>query len=495
MDIKRLVDLVDRGPADDHYYPASATNTIFRRSWAKYQNAVPEIVEVGYLGHAAWGQRITVPIRRIETGDMLQWLCLRLKPRSWLGSDLESKINSGAWTYADASGAWIWAASLGSIAIQKVEFEIGDTLVERWGGEWMDVWSRAYLDAGRAYVWDSDLYGQLSPLIIRDTARPDWTTLRPTEDGYVYCWLPLTFLRRPKTAFPMTAVGDLQEIRVHITLRPFTDVVRRRARARNSATETPLGEVVSFLDITGGTPVRWDVRLPSRVPDFEDATVLAGVTHFEDPLRQAYMRQPLELLYEPITHMVFDVSDKLAVERGVDDTVSMQLRLTELNGPIREVCWFLRRKAVWQYNEWTNYGALMEDELVASADTDPYAMKLPVQIPMLRRARLLVDNAVWRDEEEQWWRLEYGLAHRGGIRGARGMVYGMVFGDGREWVAEDLQPAGTINASRAEIRLDLTIAPPPVAGSPEIGWEVHVFATGLNWMRFVRGQVGPLFKD
>lgn len=503
MDIKRLVDLVDRGPADDHFYPASAANTIFRRTWTKYQNAVPEIVEVGYLGHAAWGQRITVPIRRIETGDMLQWLCLRLKPRSWLGSELEERILSGAWNYADPSGAWMWAASLATVAIQRVEFEIGDTLVERWGGEWMDVWSRSWMDAGRAGTWDSDIYGQISPMVQQDATRPPWVTVLPSEDGYVYCWLPLTFLRRPKTAFPLDAVGDLQEIRVHITLRPFADVVRRRGRARTSATEVPLGEVVSFVDVTGGTPVRWDVRLPTRVPDFEDATVFAGVTHFEERLRRAYMQQPLELLYEPVTHMVFDVSDKLAVERGVDGTVSMQLRLTELNGPIREICWFLRRKVVWQFNEWTNYGALLEDELVASADRNEFAVKVPVQIPMLRRARLLVDNAVWRDEEEQWWRLEYGLAHRGGIRAARGMVYGMIFGDGREWLAEDLQPAGTVNASKAEIRLDLEIAPPPelsspcgsVAGSPEIGWEVHVFATGLNWMRFVRGLVGPLFKD
>jgi hypothetical protein len=496
MEMKRLVDLVDRGPADDHFFPSAAADTIFRRTWTKCQNAVPEMVEVGYLGHTAWSQRITVPIRRIETGDMLQWLCLRLKPRSWLGSDLENKVVSGAWTYADPSGAWMWAASLGSIAIQKVEFEIGDTLVESWGGEWMDTWSRIALDAGRAPVWDSDIYGQMSPMLMRDTRRPGWTTVRPTADGYVYCWLPLTFLRRPQSAFPMAAVGDLQEIRVHITLRPFADVVRRRARPRVSPTETPLGEIVSFIDNTGVAPVQRTVRLPTRVPEFEDATVFAGVTHFEDPLRQAYMRQPLELMYEPVTHMVFDVSDKLAVERGTEHTVGMQLRLTELNGPIREICWFLRRKAVWKYNEWTNYGALLEDELVASADRDQFAVRVPVPEPMLRHARLLVDNAVWREEEEQWWRLEYGLARRGGIRAARGMVYGMVFGDGREWLAEDLQPAGTINASKAELRLDLEIAPPSeTMMGCGVGWEIHVFGIGLNWMRFVRGLVGPLFKD
>lgn len=498
--MKRLVDLVDRGPSDDLFAPIAENNTIFRREWARYHNAVPVTVELGYQGHAAWGHRITVPLRRLETGDLLQWLCLRLKPRSWLGADLEERVRSGAWTYADPSGAWMWAGSLGTAAIQKVEFEIGDAVVETWGGEWMDVWSRLNLDAGRAATWDADMYAQYPSLVLRDATRPGWTTVQATEDGYVYCWLPMAFLTRPQTAFPLVACADTQEMRVHITLRPFSQVVRRRAVARTTDTETPMGAVVDFVDRTGVTPIPRTVRLPTRVPGFEDATVLAGVVQLEDPLRRAYMHQPLELLYEPTKHLVFDVSDKLARDRGSADTVSMQLRLSDLNGPIRELCWFLRRKAVWQYNEWTNYGRLTERELAGTVDASGEEVWVPHQEPLLRRARLLVDNAVWRDEEEQWWRLEYGLAHRGGVRITKGMLYGIVLGGAREWHAEALQPAGTVNASRAELRLDLEISPPTAApvscADPNgMGWEVHVIATGLNWMRFVGGLVGPLFKD
>jgi hypothetical protein len=294
-------------------------------------------------------------------------------------------------------------------------------------------------------------------------------------------------------------------VRIQITLRPFQDVVRRRAVARTAPDEVPLGSTVRFLDITGETPIPYDVRLPTRVPDFEEATVFAGVGLLEDPLRSAYMRQPLELLYEPVTHMVFDVPDVLAHERGVGGgTVSMQLPLRELNGPVREIVFFLRRKAVWAYNEWTNYGALLEPELVATIPVSGALAltEVPVQKPMLQRARLLVDNAVWRDETEVWWRTEYALAHRGGVRSAAGMVYGYVLGDAAQWTADRLQPAGTVNTSRAGMRLDLEILPP--AASPFQGcegpwggssWEVHVFAIGINWMKFAEGQIGPLFKD
>ena len=490
--IKRFVDIVDRGPEDDLFYPASSNNTIFHREHRPYHNVVPEVVEIGYQGNAAWGQRITIALTRKDSGDLLQWICLRLQPRSWMGEH-ESKILNG-WDYQDPSAAWMWASSLGTIAIQKVDFEIGDTLVESWPGEWMDVWSRAWMDGGRAAVWDSDIYGKLPPGTIRQLTRPPWTTVLPTEDGYVYCWLPLCMLRRPQTAFPLVAMGE-QEVRVHVTLRPFNEVVRRRAVPRTNPCEVPLGETVVLLDTSGPTPVPWACTLPDVIPAIEDVTVLVGVVHTEDPLRSNYMRVPMEIMYEPVRYARFDLPDAITQPSGTPITMNFPLR--EFNGPIREICFFLRRKGVWQFNEWTNYGALGEAEVYSPLSFNTTTGQPAPQQPILVSAQLMVDNAVWRNETEQWWRIEYGLAHRGGVRLTGGFVYGFVLGEAAGWTAEDLQPAGTVNTSRASMRLDLTMqAPSPIAGIPYVsGWEVHVFGVGLNWMRFVKGLAVPLFQD
>jgi hypothetical protein len=487
-DVKRLVDLVERAPTDDFFFPASSNETVFSRRWNPYHNVTPDITEISYKGAMEWGGRITVPLTRDEAGDLIQWICLRLQPRSWMPAHMDVALKGGSWEYADLSGAWMWAASLGSIAIQEVQLEINDTIVETWPGEWMDVWSRAWMDGGRAAVWDSDIYGQLPSTVIHDSGRPAWTTLQPTEDGYVYCWLPLAFMRRPQTAFPLVSLGDLQEMRLHITLRPFQDVVRMRSQPRTDPGETPLGKTITLLDKTGETPIPWNVKIPTHIPGFDDATVFAGVVHTENPLRSSYLRNPFEMLYEKVTHMEFDIP---LLQSGPPGSIhQMLLPLKDFNGPIREICFFLRRKAVWRFNEWTNYGSLLEDALVAEDGQ---------QRPLLTKAALQVGNATWLADSEEWWRVEYGLAHRGGVRLTDGMVYGYCFGAGARWSVEDHQPGGTVNASRANLRLDLTVTVPNTVapGCDEDGreWTVHVFAVGLNWMRFQDGQAVPLFRD
>jgi hypothetical protein len=268
-----------------------------------------------------------------------------------------------------------------------------------------------------------------------------------------------------------------------------------RATPRSSPTDSPLGKIIAFGDLTSNPPIPHDVLIPTAAPRFEDASVFAGIAHIEDPLRTQYIRDPFEMLYEPVTHTTFDVPD--SVTSGSNPFV-MQLRCTEFGGPVREICWFIRRKLVWDYNEWTNYGALLEDEL-ADSKISAGSSTTVFQKPLMTNAVIMVDNAIWANEAEDQFRIDYGLAHRGGARVGNGFLYGYTFGAGNP---EDLQPGGTVNASKATIRLDLTIQPPTIpdfytpqaCGASPQGWVVHVFAIGLNWMRFVNGQVGPLFS-
>jgi len=418
--IKRLVDLVERGPEDDYFYPPSSSTTLFRKTWPRYHNVVTDITELSYQGHAAWGQRITIPISYKTSGDLLQWVCLRFSPRTWLPADVDARVRAGTWR-----NPWTWAKSLGIAAIQRVEFEMGDTLIESWPGEWIGIWSRLYLDASRSGTWDLDMLNSFP------------------EDGFIYCWLPLFFARNPRAPLPLVAVGGdclNQEMRLHITLRPFHEVI---TGPRDDPCQTPLGTRQLFWDVTGGTPIPWEVDIPSIIPEFHEMSVLAGVVQTENPLRATFMREPHERMIDPVVHMSFDV-----------ETSFVNLPLKGLNGPIQEIVWFLRRKDAALTSDW-----------------------MPQMQPLFARGRLRVGTAIWREEDELWWRMENGMQHRGGVRA--GCVYGFAFGT--------CEPQ-TINASEIEIRLELD-------GIVQPNIEVHVFGITTNWLRFVGGVAGLLFQD
>jgi hypothetical protein len=313
-------------------------------------------------------------------------------------------------------------------------------------------------------------------------------------------------MRRPNTAFPLVAVGEQQEIRINIQFRDFSDVVRRRTGPRSSPTEVPLGETIVLYDNTGETPIPWEFKLPTQEPGFEEFTVLAGVVQTEDPMRSSYMHVPFEMLYEAVNHSVTTIPSQVIATSNTTEPAIVNIPLLTLNGPLRELVWFIRRKnATWQYNDWTNYGGLAEPDLLNTLVVLNNPMRYTLdgenkvfQQPLIQSARLMVNNAVWREDSEQWWRLSYGNGHRGGVRLTDAMIYGIVFSEGSDWTAETQQPLGTINASQVNLRLDLFIQRPendPYDDCTQGEWEVHVFAVSFNWMRFVSGQAVPLFRD
>jgi hypothetical protein len=142
--------------------------------------------------------------------------------------------------------------------------------------------------------------------------------------------------------------------------------------------------------------------------------------------------------------------------------------------------WFLRRKAAELRADWTNYSATLEGE------ADPTWN--PVR-PLLRRAQLMIGTAVWADQDEAWWRSQGALPLAGGIRVYGNYVYAYNFTEQPNL----FDPAGSVNASRADIRLNLEIQQPVSAVNNE--WEVVVFLVGVNWMRFENGLANQLFSD
>ena len=81
----------------------------------------------------------------------------------------------------------------------------------------------------------------------------------------------------------------------------------------------------------------------------------------EGKFRNALLRTPFDRLYRDIQSFRFTEPAKYGATVSSVDTVTVTLPL-ECNGPVEELFWFVRRKAVNQNNEWTNYSRVLESQ-------------------------------------------------------------------------------------------------------------------------------------
>ena len=143
-ELKKLVSLVDRTDFDEYVYPSDTKNTEFLPDFKSYHNFTQETVVWPFAGSPNWGQRVTLTVPWPWQGDFLSSIMLRLKPNSWLSSLAQQHLGPeiGDWVpVPNANSFWIWANSLGTIAIELAEMEVNGVVVEQFSGDWIDVWA------------------------------------------------------------------------------------------------------------------------------------------------------------------------------------------------------------------------------------------------------------------------------------------------------------------------------------------------------------------
>jgi hypothetical protein len=479
-EMKRLVSLVERGPIDDYFYPADSKESVVQPSYQKYHNFSSEVLESNYTGDATWGSRISFTVPVTEHADLLQWCALVITPGTWIPRPITDGLrrdDKHCFLPSDISGSWIYTDRLGAVIIEKAELEVGGITIDTINGDWATVVGTAGLTSERLAAWTDSIVGSAAPT---EPFRREML-ISPTEDGNIYCWLPFWFARRKNTAFPLCSMRD-NPVRIHITLRPFLDCVRMWDTPRSSCTDSPLGKVNAYRDFIYEWPVFETWTNLGAAPLFEDARMMFGVSYLDDSIRPSY-QQPHEVLIEQVMTMNFAEPLKYAINTPSADSILVGLPLTALNNPIRRLFFFLRRKAVFRYNEWTNFGSRLEDEVDAT---------WAPQKPMLRRAKLLVGTVVLADEPERWWRSVDSINLPGAAELYNRYIYSIAFDGDRNTFAPQ---GGTLNASRVDMRLDLEVEPPKSAAGINTEWEVVVFGVGYNWLRFQNGIANLMYTD
>jgi hypothetical protein len=499
-DITTVLDLTDRDDQDDTLFPLDSDVTRFMPVERKVAPFTQTDVEFVHRGPAEFGQTFVFDMGRVGCGDFLAGLSLIVRLGHWFPESILQGLAAGQTTYSDPSlTTWFYANSLGTVLIQKAELEIDGQVIETIDGDFINIWSLLSADLNQTYGISSDGLGRVPVSILRRWAQEYSYLSFPTDNRTVVCPLLFHFGRGGNDELlPLVAIRD-GTCRVRITLRPFAEVVRAGGGRRMSCGDTPLGRDFGLMvDPTGGTSPSQSLvyKTGPAAPLFENVQLMTRSVFLGGPLRDAFMKKPFEYLYRQVQTFVFDEPLKYASAKSatLTDSVEIQLPL-ELNHPVEELIWFVRRKGVVVNNEWTNYTLLLEQQRGALGQ-DPGAL---VPAPVMG-AKIQINGLDLVEAEGDYFRKMVAEKHAGGIIPWLACVYGYSFARS----PGQHQPSGWMNASRAwTVRLTLQVATPPALTGLPTGfdetvantWEVRVYALAMNWLRFENGIANRMFTS
>jgi hypothetical protein len=471
-----VIDLADRDRFDDELFPLMSDKTLFiKDSERRVLPFAPTIQEFAYKGSAEFGGRIVFDLGSVKACDILFSVALQLRLGHWLPPYVIQLIQGEAYQYQDPTRAWLYANRLGAVLIESAEFLLEDQTLEKIDGDFANIFSDLFSDINSQFGLSTDAYGSYTKPDVSDL-----TQVFPTSNGYITCILPFSFQRvRLREGFPLISVKE-GTVRVVITLRPFDQVVRMLSVNRQTCNQVPLSITVPMIDKTVSPSVVIQITSNLVEPPFEDIRLVTYGMMVDGKFRNALLRAPFDRLYREVQSFRFAEPLKY-ISSGADiGQIRIQLPL-ELNHPIEEIIWIVRRKAVAINNEWTNYSAVLECE---------YDPVFNPRRGLLVNASIQVNGETVVYGSADFFRQQIAEAHKGGVVSYKNYIYGYSFAK----TPGEHDPSGSINTSRStDVRLRLDILPPDGTYSAE--WEVLVYAIGLNWIRFENGLANRIFSS
>ena len=484
-----LLDLVSRDIQDNTLFPLNATVTRFTRDdTLRTIPMAPVMREFTFKGPATLGQSFTFELGDMNCGDLISGLYIQIQVADWLSAVSRNNLVNGSLIPIAPQELWTYCNSLGTTILEEATLEVDDQVLERITGDSIHVSSLLFSDLNSQFGL-ADTFGFKS---IADIKAANGLSPFFTEEGWITVPLMFSMLREKLTAtFPLIACRA-GTMRIRVTLKKYSEIVRILSGSRASCNDTPTGKSFKVIDttvifyrekiITVSLPNK-DPRLQalSGEPGLKNIQLLTQGIFVDGPYREMLLREPFERPFREIQQFDFTEPLKYVVNKSGDDMITVQLPL-EANGPVEEIVWFLRRKAaITLNNDWTNYSATLEK------DFDPTFSPLE---PLLLSAKIQANGMDIIQQDEAWFRSHIARAHKSGKVSHDAFIYGYSFAKH----PGEHNPTGTINASRLNsLRLTLNVKPP--GGSSDTEWEVHVFIYAIQWVRFGNGICNKVFID
>jgi hypothetical protein len=355
----------------------------------------------------------------------------------------------------------------GYALIEEISLEIGEQEIDKQTGEWMQIWSSLTVSGGQRDALNS-MIGRVDglnspPAVIAPTT----CSVGTYKYGAAKLYIPLQFWfnRNPGLYLPLLAM-QYHPIRINLKLRDLPGMLVNTNLTATCASVQPL---------------------PTKLVEIR---LWGDYVYLDTEERRRFVANTHEYLIEQVQY-----TPKVSLPENVN---THNVRM-EFNHPLREIFWILQRNVMLTTHEWFNFGSTSASEAGQSRD-------------MLQDATLQVDGYDRFDTRDSgYFRLVQPYQFHT-TTDMKQFVYLYSFA----LRPEDVQPSGSLNASRIDnmnllinLRPD-TNQPTTLSSTSATGLIVTVpnpnyvpnrgkahiviYAKNHNVLRVVNGFAGLLFK-
>jgi hypothetical protein len=433
-----LLQLVSQGKQDVDL-TGNPEITFFKMVYRRHTNFAVESQVMYFDGTPTFGQRITCLVPR--SGDLLGRIYLQVTlPQITLdaSSTLVSYVNS-----------------IGHALIQEISIDIGEQEIDRQTGEWMELWTQlttpaSQRDALNAMIGRVDEY--LPPDII------------PSVNGLTLM-IPLQFwfCRNPGWYLPLLAL-QYHPIRINIKLAPLQNLFWT-----NTLKTDPCQQVS-----------------PAQI---SNVMMWGDCIYLDTEERRRFVSTMHEYLIEQVQY-----TPPIAV------TANQQVAtiITDFNHPIKEFIFVAQRNDMIAHHEYFNYSSLGVSETLPA--TIPASLSNTLQ-PGQTRTDLITQALLQLEGQDRfkirdasYFRLVQPYEHHTSTP-----VNSYIYVYSIALRPEDVQPTGTLNASRIDsvvwqIQMNNALNLPSTYTYTKGNCTIRVYALNYNVFKIVNGFGGLVYK-
>lgn len=213
-----LMQLVAYG-AQDIYLTGNPMITYFKTIYRRHTNFAMDTVQITFNDSPNFGKSVSALISR--NGDLI--------------SDVLVSVTLPDLELSDNDATSMWVDHIGHFLFKKIEFMIGDQVIDRQYGDWLEIWSQLSLTEEKK----QEYYEMIGHAPVDSLGRPTGLQ-KDVDDGIIdsrtiYIPMQFWFCRNVGLAIPLLAL-QYNEVKINIEFEVISNLVRNQGteiRTRN----------------------------------------------------------------------------------------------------------------------------------------------------------------------------------------------------------------------------------------------------------------------